>query len=270
MLRKINRQVLLKFCILTVLNYLDRTNLAFAAPRMNKDLHFSGTCTALCKNSMITPLAYRLHIRQRRIYFFCGLCTLPGSQQPHPPAPRRPCVALHHAGRLGHCSHRIRRHAAPSRVLCVAVFARLGRVWHIPRHVVSSVAVLRLDTHGRGLRNDCCGCGALASAGRANRCWYGIVISSIHGASPPTVLLSMDGLFGIAGWRWLFIMEGVPTVLFGLYMYRTLADGPCSDGLLTLEEQGWLLQRCDGCLLGESLGTVYNKNGDTHNTIKKG
>ncbi len=60
------------------------------------------------------------------------------------------------------------------------------------------------------------------------------------------VLLSMDGMLGIAGWRWLFIMEGVPTVLFGVYMYYTLADAPDSDGLLSLEEQGWLLQRWVG------------------------
>lgn len=53
----------------------------------------------------------------------------------------------------------------------------------------------------------------------------------------------MDGMLGIAGWRWLFIMEGIPTVVFGIYMYYTLADGPDSNGLLSAEEQGWLLQR---------------------------
>ncbi len=41
-IRKLNRHILFKFCVLTVLNYLDRTNLAFAAPRMNKDLQFTG------------------------------------------------------------------------------------------------------------------------------------------------------------------------------------------------------------------------------------
>lgn len=41
-MRKLDRHILASFCVLTVLNYLDRTNLAFAALQLNKDLGFSG------------------------------------------------------------------------------------------------------------------------------------------------------------------------------------------------------------------------------------
>ena len=40
-LAKLHRHVLWPFCALTVLNYLDRSNLAFAALELNADLGFS-------------------------------------------------------------------------------------------------------------------------------------------------------------------------------------------------------------------------------------
>jgi len=36
----------------------------------------------------------------------------------------------------------------------------------------------------------------------------------------------MDGLLGLSGWRWLFLIEGLPTVLFGLIALRVLVDKP--------------------------------------------
>lgn len=41
-MRKLNRNIVTKFCILTICNYLDRTSLAYAAIQLNKDLGFSG------------------------------------------------------------------------------------------------------------------------------------------------------------------------------------------------------------------------------------
>jgi nitrate/nitrite transporter NarK len=36
----------------------------------------------------------------------------------------------------------------------------------------------------------------------------------------------MDGFCGIAGWRWLFILEGVPACALGIYTFYLLPDGP--------------------------------------------
>ena len=40
-IRKLNRNLMVLFFVLTVLCYVDRTNLAFAALQLNRDLHFS-------------------------------------------------------------------------------------------------------------------------------------------------------------------------------------------------------------------------------------
>ena len=36
----------------------------------------------------------------------------------------------------------------------------------------------------------------------------------------------MEGLGGMHGWQWLFLVEGLPTVLLGFVLYRMLPDNP--------------------------------------------
>ena len=40
------------------------------------------------------------------------------------------------------------------------------------------------------------------------------------------VILQMDGFLGLAGWRWLFLLEGVPAVALGIVCLFYLDDGP--------------------------------------------
>ena len=49
----------------------------------------------------------------------------------------------------------------------------------------------------------------------------GIVGGPISGA-----LLSLHGAGGLAGWQWLFLLEGVPAVVLGVAVLRVLPDGP--------------------------------------------
>lgn len=46
---------------------------------------------------------------------------------------------------------------------------------------------------------------------------------------------------GIASWRWLFILEGVPAVLLGFVALRLLIDGPRGAKWLTEDEKTWLI-----------------------------
>ncbi|HUK99456.1 MAG TPA: MFS transporter [Nitrospirota bacterium] len=53
----------------------------------------------------------------------------------------------------------------------------------------------------------------------------------------------MDNIawFGIAGWRWLFILEGLPAVIFGIVTWFVLTDRPEQAKFLTQEEKDWLV-----------------------------
>jgi ACS family 4-hydroxyphenylacetate permease-like MFS transporter len=50
-------------------------------------------------------------------------------------------------------------------------------------------------------------------------------------------ILSMDGAFGLSGWRWLFIIEGLPAVLLGVIILFYLSDRPSSAKWLTASER---------------------------------
>jgi Sugar phosphate permease len=46
---------------------------------------------------------------------------------------------------------------------------------------------------------------------------------------------------GLAGWRWLFILEGIPAIIFGLITIFVLVDRPDQAKFLTSEEKEWIL-----------------------------
>ncbi|KQU45909.1 MFS transporter [Rhodococcus sp. Leaf278] len=55
-------------------------------------------------------------------------------------------------------------------------------------------------------------------------------------------LLSLDGLFGVAGWRWAFLIEGIPAIALAAYMYFRLPNGPSEATWLDDEEKDYLAE----------------------------
>src|SRR3954469_14907385 len=73
--------------------------------------------------------------------------------------------------------------------------------------------------------------------------WFlvSIPVSAVIGGPVAVTLLQMDGVLGLSGWRWLFLIEGLPTVVFGLIALYVIVDGPKDAGWLTGEERRELL-----------------------------
>jgi sugar phosphate permease len=66
----------------------------------------------------------------------------------------------------------------------------------------------------------------------------GIPLSGlIGGAISGAVMEGMDGMLGIRGWRWLFLVDGVPAILLGLAAMFLLTDRPANAGFLTDAEK---------------------------------
>jgi sugar phosphate permease len=68
--------------------------------------------------------------------------------------------------------------------------------------------------------------------------WFliGIPASSAVGGPLCIALLQMDGIWGLAGWKWLFVMVSLPCVLLGFVVLKMLADKPEEASWLTREE----------------------------------
>ena len=56
------------------------------------------------------------------------------------------------------------------------------------------------------------------------------------GAPIAVALLRFDGLGGLAGWRWLFLTEGLPTVVLGLSLFYLLPASPAEARFLSAKE----------------------------------
>ena len=56
---------------------------------------------------------------------------------------------------------------------------------------------------------------------------FGMPITGVLGGPlSGAIMSSMEGLGGMHGWQWLFLAEGLPTVLLGFVLYRMLPNGP--------------------------------------------
>jgi D-galactonate transporter len=56
---------------------------------------------------------------------------------------------------------------------------------------------------------------------------FGIPITGVIGGPLSGMIMSgMEGIGGMHGWQWLFVVEGLPTVLMGFLLYRMLPDKP--------------------------------------------
>jgi MFS family permease len=54
------------------------------------------------------------------------------------------------------------------------------------------------------------------------------------------MMAALDGVAGLAGWRWLFLLQGAPTALLGLLLFLVLVDTPRHARWLTAEESDTL------------------------------
>jgi len=59
------------------------------------------------------------------------------------------------------------------------------------------------------------------------------------------VILQMHGIFGLAGWRWLFLLEGLPAVVLGVICLFYLDDGPAHANWLSDEEKREIASRLE-------------------------
>jgi MFS transporter, ACS family, tartrate transporter len=72
-----------------------------------------------------------------------------------------------------------------------------------------------------------------------------VPVSTVIGAPISGLLLGLDGMMGLRGWQWLFILEGIPSVLLGIVTWFYLTDRPEKADWLTAEQKAWLKAKLD-------------------------
>jgi D-galactonate transporter len=71
------------------------------------------------------------------------------------------------------------------------------------------------------------------------------ISGAIGGPISGLILDRLNGVSGLAGWKWLFLLEGIPAVLLGVITLIYLPDGPNKAKWLTSDEKKWIATTLD-------------------------
>ncbi|CAK3830399.1 nicotinamide mononucleotide permease [Lecanosticta acicola] len=88
--------------------------------------------------------------------------------------------------------------------------------------------------------------------------WYYTAVATsgmVSGLLSGLITRNLDGAHGIAGWRWLFIIEGVGSSGLGLIVWSFMADYPSTTAWLTPEERILASQRLAHDGIGDTQGS---------------
>ena len=72
-----------------------------------------------------------------------------------------------------------------------------------------------------------------------------IPVAGLIGSPVSGAILYMDGLLGLGGWQWIFLLEAAPAVLLGIAAFIWLTDRPAHASWLTPAQRDWLTAAID-------------------------
>ncbi|MFO0843573.1 MAG: MFS transporter [Gemmataceae bacterium] len=73
---------------------------------------------------------------------------------------------------------------------------------------------------------------------------FAIALASVFGNPlSGSIMQYLGGAVGLQGWQWLFVLEGLPSIVLGVVVLYRLPDRPADAGWLTEDERAWLVDR---------------------------
>ena len=209
--RRIARRLLPFLFVLYIIAFLDRMNVGAAALQMPGDLGFSDRAIGLGAG-----------------IFFLGyfLLQIPGALIAERRSARRWIAGIMISWGI---------------LTVLMAFIHTVREFYIVRFVVGAAeagffpAVVVYLTHWF----------RAADRAKAVAAFYAAMpLSYVIGSPLAGLLLGLSWL-GLRGWRWLFILEGIPAVLLGLITLVYLTDWPRQANWLPAEERKWIIAQLD-------------------------
>ncbi len=67
-----------------------------------------------------------------------------------------------------------------------------------------------------------------------------VPVSGVIGSPLSGAILGLEGTLGLHGWQWLFVLEGLPSMLLSIVVWRCLPDRPSEAGWLSASERAWI------------------------------
>ncbi|PNH55961.1 hypothetical protein VD0003_g1702 [Verticillium dahliae] len=91
--------------------------------------------------------------------------------------------------------------------------------------------------------------------------WTAMSLADIFSALFASGILHMRGVNGQAGWRWLFLIEGLITFVAGVFGFLLMPAGPCQTASWFRGKQGWFSKREEIIMVNRVLREDPGKSG---------
>ncbi|MGW6140404.1 MFS transporter [Streptomyces sp. NPDC055140] len=208
--RKVSRRLLPPLFLMFVLSFLDRTNVALVKPHLEADVG-------------IDAAAYGLGAG----VFFVGYAVLgvPSNLALHRIGARRWLAGLMFVWGLLSCAMALVN--SPTSFYALRFLLGAAEAGFFPGVILYITYWFPAADRGKAT-------GMFQSA---------VAISSIIGNPLGGYLIGLHGLAGLDGWKWMFLLEGAPTVLLAIAVPWLLTDRPEQASWLTGEEKVLLTDR---------------------------
>ena len=202
--------------------YMDRVNISFAAVQMNRDLHFSATMYGL--GAGLFFLSY-------------AICEIPSNLLlVHYGARRWLARIMLTWGLLAIAMMLVR---TPLQFYSVRFLLGMAEAGFFPGVVFYLTEWFPPAYRARTI----------------SRFYIALPLASTVMGSLAGGLLSLNGRLSLAGWQWLFLVEGVPPVLLSYFFWKHLPDSPADAQWLTEPERRWLQRELTTAARGTRVST---------------
>jgi predicted MFS family arabinose efflux permease len=94
--------------------------------------------------------------------------------------------------------------------------------------------------------------------------WTALSAVNIFGSLIAAGVLQMRGIAGWGGWRWLFLLEAIVTLIIGIFSWGIMPPGPCQTKNWFRGKNGWFTEREEYILVNRLLRDDPSK-GDMNN-----
>lgn len=187
--------------------YMDRVNISFAAAQMNRDLHFSASIYGLGAGLFFVSYA---------------LCEVPSNLLLVRFGARRWLSRIMLTWGLIAMAMMFVR--TPVQFYCMRFLLGMAEAGFFPGVVFYLTEWFPPEHRARVI----------------SRFYIALPLASTVMGSLAGGLLALNGKLSLAGWQWLFLVEGVPPLILSVLFWRYLPDAPQDAAWLTDRERIWL------------------------------
>jgi ACS family tartrate transporter-like MFS transporter len=189
--------------------YMDRVNISFASLQMNRDLHFSATTYGF--GAGLFFLSY-------------AACEVPSNLMLYRFGARRWLARIMITWGLLAIGMLFVR--TPAQFYTVRFLLGMSEAGFFPGAIFYLMQWFPPSLRARSI----------------SRFYISLPLSAAFMGLIAGALLNLDGRYGLRGWQWLFLIEGMPAVLLGIAFFLFLPDTPSQAKWLSEAERQWIFR----------------------------